>query len=231
MYLFTAPIYGQSADFNLGAFFQPGVSYRMVSYQDQEAEEVFQLLDDGEKPDIGWEGGITAQIYFSDIIHIESGISISKKSYRINISTEDLVFSDENEDPVIDGLEKSKSNHEFYYISVPLRIGAAIYQDRVWAAGVRTGFLVDYHFRSTVRYENFYHDRIENSVTHPEITDIRKLNISGSLSVYGSYKLSDQYDVMLEPYCSISILPIVSDTQVRARFLSGGLRASLLYKF
>ena len=229
--LLSAHLYGQSADITLGLFFQPGVSYRIFSYQDRETEEAFQSLVSTEKPDIAWEGGITTHIYFSDIIHLESGINISKKSYRTIITTEDLVVRDENEDPVIGGLEKSKSNHEFYYVSVPVRIGTTIFQGRTYAAGVRAGVLVDYHFRSTVRYENFYHDRIENSVTHPEIEGFRQLNFSGSLSLFGSYKLSDEYDIMLEPYGSISLLPLVKDSDVNTRFLMFGIRFSLFHKF
>lgn len=229
--LLTAKVCAQPLDINIGTFFQPGISYRMITYQNQEMQEAFRLLHENDKLDIGWEGGITAQVFLNDFIHIEPGISISKKGYQSVLSTDDLIFSEEPEDPQLVDLKKSTSNHEFYYVSVPVRVGATVYRDRTFAVGARAGLSLDYHFRSTIRYEKIYHDRVENSVVHPENTEFRKLNLSGSLSLFCSYKLSDNYDIALEPYCSVSILPVVQGTDLSMRFILGGLRASLHYKF
>jgi hypothetical protein len=224
-------VIAQPMDFSFGIFFQPGISDRIISYQDGEIEEGFPVIHDNEKPDIGWEGGITSQIYLSEFIHIEPGITVSKKGFRSIFTTDDLVLAEENEDPMIAGLEKSIASREYYFVSVPLRAGATIYQDRTFLAGVRTGISFDYHFRSTVRYEKIYYDRTENSVEHPEIDNFRKINISGSLSIFGSYALSDQYDVSLEPFCSVSILSTTPNTEMKSRFILGGIRASIHYKF
>lgn len=230
-WLLAVKVIAQSPDFSIGIFFQPGISDRIVSYQDQEIEEGLQMIHDNEKHDIGWEGGITSQIYLTDYIHIEPGISISKKGFRSIMSTDDLILAEKNDDPMIEGLEKSIATREFYFVSVPLRAGATLYQDRTILAGVRTGISLDYHFRSTIRYENIYYDRTENSVERPEINEFRKMNISGSLSVFGSYALSDYYDISLEPFCSVSILSYTTNAEMTTRFILGGLRASIHYKF
>jgi hypothetical protein len=228
--LLTANVFAQPMNFTLGAFFQPGITSRIASYENQELKETFQTIRKNEKLDFGWEGGLAFHLYVSDYIHLESGITLSKKGYRALQTLDSLSFREPN-DPVYTESNEINASHEFYFVSAPVRVGFTLYKDRVFAVGIRTGVNLDYHFLSIIRYEIIYDDHTENSVVRPEYSDFRKINLSGSLSIFGSYKLSDQYDIILEPHCSMSILPINKDTGVKSRFLSCGLRASLQYKF
>ncbi len=228
--MLSVPLIAQSIDYTLGVFFQPGISHRISTYENQELKETFQTIRENEKSDFSWEGGLVFHIYLSDYIHLESGLSMSRKGFRALHTIDSLSFREPN-DPALNELNEINASHEFYFISVPARAGFTVYKDRVVAAGIKTGVNLDYHFESIVRYEINYYDHSENSVVRPEYPDLRKFNFTGSLSLFGSYKLSDQYDIILEPYCSISILPVYKDTEVKSRFLIGGLRASLHYKF
>lgn len=228
--LLSVQTVAQSVDYTLGIFFQPGISTRISTYENQELKEAFQTVEENERPDFSWEGGIAFHMYLSDYIHLESGLSLARKGYRALHTNDSLSFREPN-DPVLKDLNEINASHEFYFVSVPFRIGFTIYQDREFAAGLRSGVYVDYHIKSIIRYQNIYYDHTENSVVRPEYEDLRKINVSGSLSIYGSYKLSDQYDIMLEPYCSITILPAFNDAAIKSRFVTTGLKASLHYRF
>jgi len=223
-------VVGQSNNVSLGIFFQPGISYQFTSYKDQDTKDLLEDLHKGETPNIGWEGGILVNYHMSDYIHFESGITLSKKGFR-KVSYYDSLIFREPEYPIYSGIEKSISNHEFYFLSSSLRAGFTVYQTRNFAAGVLTGIIFDYHLISTIRYERIYKDHTENAVEHPEYAYLRKFNISGSLSLYAKYRFSDQYHIGLEPYCSINILPSFKDSQAESRFLLCGVRASLFYYF
>ena len=229
--LFSTGVIAQSADFSLGVFFQPGITHHIVSYENTEIKAAFADLHANDKPDLGWEGGISAQMFLSDLIHIESGVTISKKGYRSLLSIDSLILTEEPEDPMLTDLKESNSSHEFYFVSIPARFGINLFKDRNIMAGVRCGLQADYLIRGIIRYKNIYRNRTENSVVHPDLSNYRKINFSGSLGIFCTYELSDQYDVSLEPYCSVSVLDVINDSKINTRFILGGIRASIHYTF
>ena len=229
--LFSTGVIAQPADIRLGVFFQPGITHHIISYENSEVKDALADQYANDKPDLGWESGISAQMFLSDLLHIESGVAISKKGYRSSLTIDSLILVEEPEDPMLTDLEERNSSHEFYFFTIPARLGINLYSDRNIMAGVRCGIQADYLFRSIIRYENIYYNRTENSVVHPDLNDCRKINLSGSFSIFCTYELSDQYDVSLEPYCSVSVLNISRDSKISTRFILAGIRVGIHRRF
>jgi hypothetical protein len=207
-----------------GVYFQPGISDRLVKMTNE-------LPAYNEKPDMGWEGGLTACYYYSEWFHVQSGICISKKSYKLNLKAGDLIFPEEPEDPMLVDLVETTSHCEFYYVSMPLYAGINVFQNRTFTTGIRSGLSLDYHLKSIIRNENIYRNRTENEVIHPEIPGLRKFNLTGSFSLFLSYNLTEKYELSVEPVCTISLLPVVDNSEINARFMQYGIRAGVQYKF
>lgn len=218
------PLFGQSQDFKLGAYFSPGIADRFFELHQADSSMLFDASD---KATLAGEAGLVFQWYPDDKIHVEFGLQGGKKGFRTTSYGENKFLDHTGIDIIGDPPEKVVSTAEFYYGSLVVKGGYDVYRKKSLTAGGRAGLMFDTFLWNIVRQRATFSDRTENIIIHPDFEGLKRFNVSASASIYVNYVLSEFWEVSLEPQCSLSMLPSMKTDQFTMKFFNYGLRLSV----
>lgn len=211
-------------DMKLGAYFTPGIGYRILNIIQVDTTSLFSETD---KSIFASEAGVVAQWYPEKKFHVEGGFQLGKKGFK-SIEYGGNKYLDYTGIEIIgDPPIQVVSKVEFYYLSLNMLVGYDVYKYKSITAGARAGFLVDAFLWNIVRQKASYSDRTENIIIHPDFEGLKHFNISASVSMYVNYLISEEWEVGLEPCFNIALLKSMETEDLNMRFFNVGLRASV----
>ncbi len=188
-----------------------------------------------EIPRISYTGGLNVGYQISKNVGIETGIQYSEKGYAREL--EDLVYGDMI-DPRLgfiypesstSPIENIRINYRFNYLDIPLKAVFKLGNRKlrfIGSIGVVTNVFLNE--KRTIRYE--YEDGRTSRKVSSTPNEYNSVNVSPTLSIGVDYKLSEKFNLRLEPTYRYGLMQII-DAPISAHLWSAGLNFSCYYSF
>lgn len=184
--------------FEIGAFFQPNLSNRLITGDDS---EIWSKYD---KAKFGYYGGVKVNYSIFKRLYVGAALSYANKGFIKRIDINDLLFFDKD-DPVIEELQTIKKTDTYHYLDIPFFFAYEIISYDNIEIGVEPAIKPGILLSCSGRAKEIYKDHTEFSKY-----DIRATNISlsGELGLNISYNLTDKYSLSFIPVFDIMLLPL-----------------------
>ena len=216
-----------------GISFSPDYCFRTLLTDNSSTSETVKLVrNDGERPKLGYTGGLSIVYNFSKTIGLETGLLFSNKGYKYENS--DLTFGD-----MIDprrgfvyssadiNIKSVKFIYSFYYIDVPLKVNFVFGKRNIrfiTSVGVTTNVFLDERFTSVRYYQDGSKER-NSSATND---DYNRINLSPQLGAGIDWKLNSKNNLRIEPTLRYGIMKI-NDDSVMGYLWNFGLNVNFLF--
>jgi hypothetical protein len=221
----------------IGVNVSPDYCYRTLKNNNGSSTSsmIIELRDEGEQFKIGYTAGLNVCYNISKKLGIELGVQYSNKGYAHRKGK--LTFAD-----VIDpryginyGSNGSSAStpasiklfYDHKYLDLPVRAIYSFGKRRIHfvaSLGVTTNIFLEATQTMIIKYES--EDTWRKTVDQQE--DFKSLNISPTISFGADYRISNKFNLRVEPTFRYGILKII-DTPITAYLWNGGLNITCYY--
>jgi len=213
----------------------PDICFRTLKNNDGSdfAYAMFDARKDSEDPKFGYTAGLNLRRNFSHHVGIEAGIQYSNKGYTWNLDIDPLTTG-----YLIDPrygfvytydrfVTKVKCRYNFIYLDIPVRAIFTFGKKKlcfIASIGAVTNILLTAESKTYSEYSNGETSQQKRVIK----SDYNSLNFSPMFSVGVGYKLSDRFNLAVEPTFRYGVLKI-NDFPVTDYLWNAGLNFSCYY--
>lgn len=218
----------------VGINFSADYCYRTLKVKEEffNSESVISFRNNIEQPNFGYTTGINVCITGNKNLGIEGGIQFSNKSY--GTKKQELIWGDVLDprygfvyDTTIAHPTFLSNIYDYYYFDIPIRVIYSLGQKRlrlIASAGLTTNIFLKATNTAILEYEN---GDIERK-TQDDNFEYNAINLSPTISLGIDYRLSNSFNLRVEPTARYGILKII-DAPLTGYLWNAGLNVSCYY--
>jgi hypothetical protein len=180
------------------------------------------IVGPNEIPKGGFTAGLNAAYNFKDDFGIEWGLQYSNKGFQTKIMNVTLI------DPDPSAPSQVQFIYNLDFIDIPLKANFYISKKKNIRFFTSAGITTNVFLNAKQTNIFVYTDRTERETLNLTDNDIRKLNLTPSLSLGFDYTFNDNSQIRIEPILRYSVFKMV-DFKLSGNLISTGLNISYFF--